>query len=124
MAMNRNLPEPNLDSQTSTLAPPAQGGRAGRFYMARLVAALILTFAVLTYAWGRWLIEGVMIRRNFNLLWLAILAFGIAAVMALTNGLSARLPRNRFNRHVFGGAIGIWILVNGILVSVYAGKFM
>src|SRR5579872_6893463 len=124
MPMNRNLPELNLDSQTSTLAPPAQIGRGGWFYLVRLALALVLTFTVLTYAWGRWLIEGVMIRRNFNLHWLAILALGIAAVMALTNGLAARLPRNRFHRHVFGATVWIWILVNGVLVSVFAGKLM
>lgn len=77
--------------------------------------AIVLTPAVLVYAWGRTLIQGMMTGHP-DLRWIALLAAGIVTIAALTWRLSDRLNLFRWERHVPRGVLALWIIVNGGLI--------
>ena len=91
-----------MKNELTTATTPDQPAVAPRERIAvttaRLVVALAITYGVLIYAWGRTLLEGVMINGRPKKLYLAMLVAGIAAVMATTAGLSLRLQSARLDR--------------------------
>src|SRR5262245_27679597 len=82
--------------------------------LARLVAALILTPAVLIYAWGRVLVFG-MFRAAPEGFFVGELVVGISTVILLTAGLSARLRSPRLDRWVIGGVPSLWVIVTSTI---------
>src|SRR5258708_7112283 len=69
------------------IAPASESNpRTSRLDIARLILALIMTPAVLIYAWGRVLVFG-MFRARPETLYVGALIFGIVAVILLTAGL-------------------------------------
>jgi outer membrane protein assembly factor BamB len=86
----------------------------------RLILAVIATPAVLIYAWGRVLVIG-MLRGRPEAVYILLLIVGIAGVIALTMGLSARLRSGRLDRYVIGGVPMLWVVVTSVLVWLRFG---
>jgi hypothetical protein len=116
-------PELIVESERPASSAPGNGGKMRRFDLARLILALILTPAVLIYAWGRVLVFG-MFRERPETLYIGALVFGIAAVILLTAGLSARLRSPRLDRWVIGGVPTLWIGVCAVIVWLRLGDFI
>lgn len=101
-------------------SPP---GPRGTPALVRLGLALVLTFALLIYAWGRSLIEG-MINGRPGTLYVALLGVGIAVVIGLTAGLSSQLKSPILNRRVLYGVPALWILITGTLIWMFTGRLL
>jgi outer membrane protein assembly factor BamB len=87
----------------------------------RLAIAWMVTFAVVLYAWARTLIL-TMLAGGPESLFLGLLVGGLFTVIALTYGLDGAFPRPGFTRWVLLSVAIPWILVNGLLVGLYAGS--
>ncbi|MGE5192041.1 MAG: PQQ-binding-like beta-propeller repeat protein [Deltaproteobacteria bacterium] len=102
---------------------PGNAGQIRWLDLVRLILALILTPAVLIYAWGRVLIFG-MFRTWPETIYVGALVFGIAAVILLTAGLSARLRSPGLDRWVIAGVPTLWIGVCAFIVWLRIGDFI
>jgi outer membrane protein assembly factor BamB len=91
--------------------------------MVRLILALILTPAALIYPWGRVLVFGMFSQRPEAIFVFYVIA-GIAAVMALTAGLSVRLRSSRLDRRIFRTVPILWCTVCGIIVWMTFGDMV
>ena len=91
-----------------------------RVNIARLILAIICTPAVLIYAWGRVLAIGMLLGRPEGR-YLFLLVVGIAGVIALTSGLSARLQSARIDRRVMVGVPLLWVAVTSVLIWLRFG---
>jgi outer membrane protein assembly factor BamB len=88
--------------------------------VARLVTTLVMTLALLPYAWGRTLVMSMLEGKpdvRFGLLTLV----GILAVIALTRGLGASFSRSWMNRVLVWGVAIPWLLEGAILVRMQNG---
>jgi hypothetical protein len=112
-----------LASDVPTSSVPQSIDKAPWLDRARLILALILTPAVLIYAWGRVLVFG-MFRARPETVYVGALGFGIAAVILLTAGLSARLRSPRLDRWVIGGVPTLWVAVTSVIIWLYFGDFL
>lgn len=88
----------------------ATAGESRAVSVARLIVALAITFGVLIYAWGRTLLEGVMIDGRLKPRFVVMLVVGIAAVMSTTAGLSASLRSPRLDRWIVRGVPACWTI--------------
>jgi outer membrane protein assembly factor BamB len=90
----------------------------------RLLAAWALTLTALLYAWGYWLVVG-MLTGQPPWLYLGVLACGVAAVLALTAGrrpaAAAPGPARRRHRLMAAGVLGTWVLLNAVLFWLASG---
>jgi outer membrane protein assembly factor BamB len=110
-------------SDGSASSGPENVKQTRRLDLARLIVALVLTPAVLIYAWGRVLVFG-MFRAAPEGFFVGELVVGIAAVILLTAGLSARLGSPRLDRWVMGGVPALWVMVTSAIIWFYFGDFM
>ncbi len=89
----------------------------------RLVIALVVTFAILPYAWGRvaimWMLLGLP-----EALVVAMFVLGVAAVMVLTRKLSAQLDRPQVDRRLAWGIGAMWVGVNVVLLAISSGPLV
>ena len=97
--------------------------RARWLPIVRLIAALILTPAVLIYSWGRVLVFGMLVGRP-EFRFMIMLVGGIAAVIGLTAGLSRQLRSSTLDRFVVGGVPTLWIGVSIFIISLYFGDLL
>jgi outer membrane protein assembly factor BamB len=88
------------------------------------MVALAITFGVLIYAWGRTLLEGVMINGRPKPLYVVMLVAGVAAVMSTTSGLSQRLRSPRLDRIVLRGVAACWIVGISIAMWFVVGRLL
>jgi outer membrane protein assembly factor BamB len=102
---------------------PETGGKMRWLDGARLIVALILTPAVLIYAWGRVLVFG-MFRARPESFYIGALALGIAAVILLTAGLSTRMRSPRLDRWIIGGVPALWVGVCAVIVWLKIGDLI
>src|SRR5262245_26747400 len=77
----------------------------------RLVPALVLTLAILPYAWGRltifWMLVGAPER-----LYMAFFALSLTAIIVVTRDLSREFARPRLDRWLLWGVVGGWVVLN------------
>ncbi len=97
-------------------AAPAPGRRAP---LLRLAFALVLTFTLLPYVWGRTLVMGMLVGRP-EPPFLALTLVGVLAVALLTRGLGSTFTARRYGRWLPWGVGAAWILGNGVLVALSA----
>lgn len=89
----------------------------------RLLAAVVLTPAVLIYAWGRVLVFGMFVGRPEPLYLFALVA-GIGTVILLTAGLSAQLGSPRLDRMIIRGVPALWIGVSAFIIWRFFGDLL
>src|SRR5260221_10915388 len=106
--------------QTENLKSTPESVVRRRLDIARLILALIATPAVLIYAWGRVLVIG-MLRGRPEALYILLLIAGIAGVVALTAGLSARFRSARIDRYIIVGVPILWVAVTSVLIWLRFG---
>src|SRR5258708_38948740 len=106
--------------QTENLKSTSESVVRRRLDIARLILALVCTPAVLIYAWGRVLVIG-MLRGRPEALYILLLIAGIAGVVALTAGLSARFRSERIDRFVIVGVPILWVAVTTVLIWLRFG---
>src|SRR5262245_45023864 len=94
-----------------------------RIDIARLILALLCTPAVLIYAWGRVLAIGMLVGRPEPLYILLVVA-GIAGVIVLPAGLSARLHSEGIDRCVIAGVPLLWVGVTTVLIWLRFGDLV
>src|SRR5207247_1041421 len=89
----------------------------------RLVAALVLTFAVLPYAWGRtaiiWMLVGAPEAR-----YAVLFVLSVVAVMLVTHKLSSAFGRPWLDRWLAWGVGGGWIVLNVVLLAFSTGPLL
>jgi outer membrane protein assembly factor BamB len=120
--MATSFPETLTASPDQSVSAVARKRRVAP--VARLVAALAITYGVLIYAWGRTLLEGVLINGNPKPLYVWMLVGGIAAVMGLTAGLSRHWSSPKVDRRVLRGAVAWWILSIAIGLTFVTGSLL
>jgi outer membrane protein assembly factor BamB len=89
----------------------------------RLLVAWVVTLAVLLYAGARTLVISMLAGRP-ELVYAAMLVAGLVAVIGLTYGLSAALPRFKTTSWLGPLILVPWLAGNGVLVGVYSGSEM
>ncbi len=110
-------------SEIPASPPIALANKRPRLQVARLIFAVILTPAVLIYAWGRVLVFGMFIGRP-EALYLFELVAGLVAVMLLTAGLANRLNSRRIDRAVICGIPALWVGVSALIIWLFFGDLL
>jgi outer membrane protein assembly factor BamB len=109
------------DLKSVQVAPPAPRGRLS--HLALLAAAGALTLGVLPYAYGRTLVLGMLLGRPESL-YLGLFGAGVLAALALTAVLARRPPGIPWHRLVAAGVVAAWALTNGALIWLFAGSLI
>lgn len=91
--------------------------------MLQLIAALVLTFAILPYAWGRTVVFWMLVGAP-DWLYLVFLLLSLMAIMAVTRNLSTALDRPWLDRWLLWGVGGGWVAFNVIMVALKAGPLL
>jgi outer membrane protein assembly factor BamB len=101
-------PLPAAAPEQSVVSGTQPSPRLTIWTILRTLFALGVTYGVLIYAWGRTLLEGVLINGRPKTLYAGLLVGGIAVVAVLSARLSQRWQSWKHERRILPAVWGIW----------------